>query len=344
MTTFGFASTDQEAGERYLQYRRTDPFPDIPSALLNSADIYDYVRATGMVHPFHLDEGNLKSASYEVPFSGRVISWEDAQKRTDNITIGQQFRLKKNSIAFVWPDTVFRLPDYIAIRFNFRITHVHRGLLLGTGPLVDPGFWGRILIPLHNLTSEDYVLVGGDGLIWVEFTKVSPNKRWNKGSERQETNFQPFPEDKANKEPHYYFEKASGNQPIQSSIPGEVKKAQQDAESARSSSDAAKEYVADFRKIVYGGAIAGAVALFLTLAGIIFANLTLISNTNSRIDSIMKRLGTLEAIPESKPKPDVDAERTPKSKSSVPDASAPKQPSRSQADGTERIAKDKKSD
>jgi hypothetical protein len=39
---------------------------------------------------------------------------------------------------------------------------------------VDPGFCGRLLIPLHNLTSSEYVIPAGEGLIWVEFTKVSP--------------------------------------------------------------------------------------------------------------------------------------------------------------------------
>ena len=50
---------------------------------------------------------------------------------------------------------------------------MHRGLLLGTGPLVDPGFHGRLLIPLHNLTSDEYTIRGDEGLIWMEFTKTS---------------------------------------------------------------------------------------------------------------------------------------------------------------------------
>ena len=46
----------------------------------------------------------------------------------------------ENSITFVQIESKIRLPNYIALRFNLRIQHVHRGLLLGTGPLVDPGF------------------------------------------------------------------------------------------------------------------------------------------------------------------------------------------------------------
>ena len=50
---------------------------------------------------------------------------------------------------------------------------MHRGLLVGTGPLVDPGFRGKLLIPLHNLTLDAYEIRGDEGLIWVEFTKTS---------------------------------------------------------------------------------------------------------------------------------------------------------------------------
>ena len=65
------------------------------------------------------------------------------------------------------------MPDFIALRFNLQIQHVHRGLLLGTGPLVDPGFWGKLCIPLHNLTDQDYEIPKEEGLIWLEFTKTT---------------------------------------------------------------------------------------------------------------------------------------------------------------------------
>ncbi|KRA42033.1 hypothetical protein ASD80_09920 [Devosia sp. Root635] len=81
--------------------------------------------------------------------------------------------IPKNSIVFVECDLDFRLPEFIALRFNLQIKHVHRGLLLGTGPLVDPGYWGKLCIPLHNLTDEDYLIKKSEGSIWLEFTKTT---------------------------------------------------------------------------------------------------------------------------------------------------------------------------
>jgi deoxycytidine triphosphate deaminase len=146
------AETEDQAQDRYEQTRSLDPFPDIPPALLNSADVEDYVRSTGMIFPFARDR--LKASSYRVSIGDRCIYWDKNGNDYDLfLREGEHFTLEQNSIAFVTTRERFRLPLYIGARFNLRIKNVHRGLLVGTGPLVDPGFSGRLLVPLHNLTT-----------------------------------------------------------------------------------------------------------------------------------------------------------------------------------------------
>lgn len=169
---------DAKAQRRFNRYKSCDPFPEIIPALLNSADIYDYIRVTGMICPF--DPKKLKSASYEISILGLCIYWdEDGKKQEKNLKKDEEFILKANSIALVSIEPKLRIPDYIALRFNLKIKHIHKGILLGTGPLVDPGYVGKLLIPLHNLTTNNYIFQGGEGLIWMEFTKLSYNKRWH---------------------------------------------------------------------------------------------------------------------------------------------------------------------
>jgi hypothetical protein len=66
-----FATSEAEADQKYRQYKSKDPFPNIAPALLNSADIMDYVSATGMIYPFYheldkddRDVKHWKTASY----------------------------------------------------------------------------------------------------------------------------------------------------------------------------------------------------------------------------------------------------------------------------------------
>jgi deoxycytidine triphosphate deaminase len=172
---YELTNNDVEAARRADYFRNIDPFPGIPPALLCKEHVRHYVRVTGMLCPFYPDdEDRLKAASYEAqPI--RFIRWDENGKKIITNIERKDYRkngyeLPANSITFVQIESKIRLPNYIALRFNLRITHVHRGLLLGTGPLVDPGFAGDLLIPLHNLTSEPYRIK--DGVIWIEFTKI----------------------------------------------------------------------------------------------------------------------------------------------------------------------------
>lgn len=179
------SSCDNEAKRRYEQFFSKDPYPEIEAALLNSADIFQYVAKTGMIYPFDLDK--LQGASYEVAIRGTIIWWDEEKKEEhieQLVKPGDSFKLEPNSIAFVTLEPMFRIPDYMALRFNLKIVHVYKGLLLGTGPLVDPGFVGRLSIPLHNLTANTYIFHAGEGIIQMEFTKLSRNDIWltKKGS------------------------------------------------------------------------------------------------------------------------------------------------------------------
>lgn len=244
------ARTNEGAERRYCTFGGKDPFPDIAPALLNSADIYDYVRATGMLFPFEPDpaKGKLKSASYEVDFLGDLHFINVSGKYDVSIIESEKtYELPKNSIAFLFTETTFRLPDYIAARFNLRISFVHAGLLLGTGPLIDPGFAGRLLIPLHNLTSDPYPIKGGEGVIWVEFTKLSNNVKWASNDRYERTGtYHGFPQDRRYQTVEEYFRRAARPNtlyPARSSIPGEIRKASDSALQAQKSASQAHKAV-----------------------------------------------------------------------------------------------------
>lgn len=195
MSGTSFAKSLSDAEARAKCWGVIDPFPDIPPALLNSADISDYIRVTGMIYPFH--EEDLEGATYIVRLRGMCIYYEEnepgkqpmkhifsvgkdgpdmphAIENYSKYNIENKLVLKPNSITFLTLEPVFQVPSYMAFRFNLKISHVYKGLLLGTGPIIDPGFKGRLSIPLHNLTGNEYVFLEGEEIISLEVTKMSP--------------------------------------------------------------------------------------------------------------------------------------------------------------------------
>jgi deoxycytidine triphosphate deaminase len=171
-----------DAETRFQRLETYDPYPDIPPSLLHSGHLASYVAMTGMIEPFDI-AALQKPATYLVPLEGPV-RYRDKSGQYQRFHLSmtpvpgvadvrESLVLQQNSLCYVTLQPVFRMPGYIAGRFNLLIRDVYRGLLVGTGPLVDPGFIGRLSIPLHNFTSNEYVLRAGDGFVYFEFTKLS---------------------------------------------------------------------------------------------------------------------------------------------------------------------------
>jgi deoxycytidine triphosphate deaminase len=285
-----YAAGDDDAAVRFHTWRERDPYPGIPAALLNSADIVDYVAQTGMIYPFYPER--LKPASYEVALLGRYLYVDgDGTRRSGEIRMGQKFILKKNSIAFVSVEPYFRLPDYIALRHNLKISNVYKGLLVGTGPLVDPGFVGRLSLPLHNLTNQDYEFQGGDGIIWIEFTKLSPNRAWS-GARRvadRKGAYTPFPIAKTElQEVGDYVHKAVGPGEVpSSSIAGVAKR-------ARRAERTANRTQVNLRRAGLIGAIVGAITILIAAFAIVIPAVQLQQQTNTDLRAQQTQIANLQ--------------------------------------------------
>jgi deoxycytidine triphosphate deaminase len=291
-----FPATDAEALERFEATRGEDPFPEIPPALLNTADLLDYVSTTGMIHPFHVEPSDptemLKPASCGIRLAGDVVYWDtdvkgNPKKKTRTLESGEELYLKRNSIVYVTLEPMLRLPDYIAARFNLTIRDIYRGILVGTGPLVDPGFTGRLSLPLHNLTFNDYPLKGGEPLVWMEFTKISPHPSWENLGQRgsRESSYVNFPPRKRRHDIHDYLQRAYPG-PITSSIPPLL-------EGANSSAKNAENAVRRQSNIFASVSILGLAGFIVALVTLVIAVLGVVNDADTDRDKLIRRVDAL---------------------------------------------------
>ena len=226
--------TEEEAKELFEKHRNfwEDPFPEIPPSLLSTFHIRKYVKETGMLYPF--SDADCKTATVMGKVGGDYKYWDDPDNFQSGILgikegVGhiRSITLKPNSIAFVPIDLVFQLPDYIAARFNLMIDFVYKGLLLGTAPLVGPGYNGKIWIPLHNLTSRYCPINVSDELIRIEFTKLSCPSKTEIDNDSDYIHHRP--------KSRTTLESMLGNNVIISSIPDAMKISQDAAKNAEKS-------------------------------------------------------------------------------------------------------------
>ena len=87
------------AEEKYADFSKIDPFPDITASLLNFKDIFQYILTTGMIDGFVPE--NLLGATYTCEFSGEYIFWDDKRiKHKQSLSTDGELTIEPNSIVF----------------------------------------------------------------------------------------------------------------------------------------------------------------------------------------------------------------------------------------------------
>ncbi len=150
----------------------------IPGGMLSSPHIAYCVSKYKIIENY--DQKCLRSATYDMRLGSEVLTWHKGEKvefklgkqKDKNRGISTRLELKPNSLTFVTTIEKFNLPKDIIARFNLKSKWVHEGLLLGTGPIVDPELKANLLIPLHNFSSQSVWLNFEEEIISVEFTKT----------------------------------------------------------------------------------------------------------------------------------------------------------------------------
>src|SRR6266404_5208049 len=151
------------------QWKYDDPYPNEHGILLSNR-IHELCQRRLLISS-HYQKENLRPASYTLRVGDDYIDSEGNLRRfTDD---EDSFVFEKNSIVFVSIREEFDLPYYIIARFNLRVNWVYDGVLLGTGPQVDPGFSGYLSCPLYNLTNADITIKRAQNFATIDFEKTT---------------------------------------------------------------------------------------------------------------------------------------------------------------------------
>ena len=243
---------------------------NVPSGMLTSPHIAYCINKYDMIK--NHDMSCLRSATYDMRIGGSVLTWAKGEKiefelgeiNDINKNIYNKVELKPNSLTFVTTIEEFNLPKDIIARFNLKSKWVHEGLLLGTGPIVDPELKARLLIPLHNFSSQDITLNYGDEFISVEFTKtLNPDDK----IKTELGDFSYIPNRNAVFDFHKYRKRIGGKK-VESSV--------------LSTLEAHESLITEYKKRLsifsWGGAFAFA-AMIVGLIALIFTTWSLLSST-----------------------------------------------------------------
>ncbi|WP_409524012.1 dCTP deaminase [Nitrincola sp. MINF-07-Sa-05] len=127
-----------------------------------------YENSEILISPF--DENQIQPASYDLRVGEEAVT--TSHEGIINIKDKGFLKLKPGDFAVITVYEEIKLgPQYVG-RFGLRSGYARRGLIATTGPQIDPGYHGRLIVGITNLTPQDITVAYLDKFLSVEFHKL----------------------------------------------------------------------------------------------------------------------------------------------------------------------------
>src|ERR1700733_7631316 len=125
-----------------------------------------YKQGDIVIEPF--DEHQVQGATYDLRIGQQGAT--TTSKKVVNIKETGFITIQPGDFAVITVDEILRLgPQYVG-RFGLRSKFARKGLIATTGPQIDRGYHGRLIIGMTNLSPKPITLSYGDDFLSVEFT------------------------------------------------------------------------------------------------------------------------------------------------------------------------------
>lgn len=140
-----------------------------PTMILTNEQILGAYKAGDIViDPF--DEEQLQGASYDLRVGEQGAT--TTSRHVVNIREAGFIILRPGDFGVVTTHETLKLGPQFVGRIGLRSKYARKGVVATTGPQIDPGYRGRLIVGLTNLTPRSISLPHKDDLLTVEFHKL----------------------------------------------------------------------------------------------------------------------------------------------------------------------------
>ena len=121
-----------------------------------------------IINPFY--EKQVQAATYDLRVGNQGAT--TSTKKIIDIKKDGYLLLKPGDFAIITMFEELQLSNSYVGRFGLRSKYARKGLIATTGPQIDPGYKGKIIIGLTNLTPKPVSVPYKDDFVSVEFHKL----------------------------------------------------------------------------------------------------------------------------------------------------------------------------
>jgi dCTP deaminase len=142
----------------------------IGSMILTHDQIIEAQKQGGIViEPFA--EKQVQAATYDLRVGSQGAT--TSTKKLVNLKEHGYLALQPGDFGVVTCLETLKLGPQYAARFGLRSKYARKGLIATTGTQIDPGFRGRLILGLTNLTTKTVALSYEDDFVTVEFHRLT---------------------------------------------------------------------------------------------------------------------------------------------------------------------------
>ena len=161
--------------------------------ILSDKDIRKYYQNSDntLIDPFN--SADLKSASYDLTAGNKYYSYSGrsrkkrflgksrggSQKSKDENMIelkqGDKIKIAPRGSAIVISQEKLIMPEDLCATVSLALSLVKKGLIMAVQPPIDPGYEGKIIALLHNMSDENIEIDFGKHILTLIFYKLSSN-------------------------------------------------------------------------------------------------------------------------------------------------------------------------
>jgi len=126
--------------------------------------------ADGEIEISPFEESQLEPATYDIRVGAQ--GGTTTSKKLVDISKNGYLQVAPGDFAVIVAHEFISLNSQHAARFGLRSKYARKGLIATTGPQIDPGFKGRLIVGLTNLTPRPVTLPYKDDLLSIEFHRL----------------------------------------------------------------------------------------------------------------------------------------------------------------------------
>jgi dCTP deaminase len=120
------------------------------------------------IDPF--DPKQLQPATYDMRVGAEAVT--SSSKELRKLDEKGFITFQPGDFGFIITMEKIKLSPNYAARFGLRSSLARKGLSATTGPQIDPGYQGRLILGISNLTPNPVTLSHGEDLVSIEFHEL----------------------------------------------------------------------------------------------------------------------------------------------------------------------------